>query len=474
MTLRQDMSDVGDLSDYYWRLLTNIDMGNGQPFGFWTLVSLFCILSGLALMYLTVLIYRANPSSAKNRFIALMLFAESIRCLTGSFFYIYPFNLEQVQFLYFIRLIFYTSGVMLILLYLTAPLLYIKNKFAQRVMRVFETKAILLMPVLGFVIFAVASFAMGGFPYGGIAPSIWIYCAEAGPGIGGTTSGGTVPFEPVCPESYSELYPMMWTITLISPLAQIIFILPLVAAFTTAVIITRTTKEIFKTGSESERNEIRAVRLGFIGKTIFQFFSLMCLIIFLVLSPVTGPELSWFNPELFDVDKFVNQGDVPIWAVLTGFTTPFIIGGMVLAGLFEGIVFTYAVMKHEVLGIDERLRKTFSGALFAGLGTIAFLIATELMESVAGMGWIGGVLIGMTILFLRKPIFATFSKISFSIMPESHTKSEQTYLEVFAIAMEDGIITQEERKMLQIQARTLGLNESRITHLESTYHSNDA
>ena len=49
MTLHRVMSDVGDLSDYYWRLLTNIEMGNAQPFGFWTLVSLFCILSGLAL-----------------------------------------------------------------------------------------------------------------------------------------------------------------------------------------------------------------------------------------------------------------------------------------------------------------------------------------------------------------------------------------------------------------------------------------
>jgi len=454
-------------------LLTNIDMGNAQPFGFWTLISLFCILSGLALLYLTLLVYRANPSSGKNRFIALMLFAESIRCLTGSFFYIYPFNLEQVQFLYFIRLIFYTSGVMLILLYIATPLLYIKNKLAERMMKIYETKAILLIPVLSFFIFALASLAMGGFPYGGIAPSVWIYCPEVGQGIGGTTSGGTVPFDPVCPESYSELYPMMWTITLISPLAQIIFILPLIAAFITAVVITRTTREIFETGSESERNEIRAVRLGFIGKTIFQSFSLLCLVIFFVVSPVTGPELSWFNPDMFDVDKFVNDGDVPLWAVLTGFTTPFIIGGMVLAGLFEGIVFTYAVMKHEVLGIDERLRKTFSGALFAGLGTVAFLIATELMESVAGMGWIGGVLIGITIIFLRKPIFATFSKISFSIMPEAHTKTEQIYLEAFSIAMEDGIVTEEERKMLQIQARSLGLNASRISHLESSYHSNN-
>ena len=466
------MSGVGDLTDYYWRLLTNIDMGNAQPFGFWTLISLFCIFGGIALLYLTLLVYRADPSNGKNRFIAMMLFAESLRCLTGSFSYIYPFSLEQIQFLYFLRLIFYTSGVMLILLYISAPLLYIKSKFAERMMNVYETKAILLIPVLSFVIFALASFAMGGFPYGGIDPSVWIYCPEAGPGIGGTTSGGTVPFDPVCPESYSELYPMMWTITLISPLAQIIFILPLIAAFTTAIVITRTTKEVFENGSESDRNEIRAVRLGFIGKTIFQSVSILCLMIFIFVSPVTGPELSWFNPDLFDVDKFVNDGKVPLWAILTGVTTPFIVGSMVLAGLFEGIVFTYAVMKHEVLGIDERLRKTFSGALFAGLGTVAFLVATELMESIAGMGWIGGVLIGITILFLRKPIFATFSKISFSIMPESHTKTEQTYLEVFAIAMEDGIITKEERKMLQIQARTLGLNESRITHLESTYNSN--
>jgi len=158
----------------------------------------------------------------------------------------------------------------LILLYISAPLLYIKNKLAERMMNLYETKAILLIPVLSFSIFALASLAMGGFPYGGIAPSVWIYCPEAGPGIGGTTSGGTVPFDPVCPESYSELYPMMWTITLISPLAQIIFILPLIAAFITAVVITRTTKEIFESGSESEQNEIRAVRLGFIGKTIFQ------------------------------------------------------------------------------------------------------------------------------------------------------------------------------------------------------------
>ena len=79
-----------------------------------------------------------KPSSAKNRFIALMLFAESVRFLTGSFSTSIPSTLNKFRFLYFIRLIFYTSGVMLILLYLTAPLLYIKNKFAERVVCAFS------------------------------------------------------------------------------------------------------------------------------------------------------------------------------------------------------------------------------------------------------------------------------------------------------------------------------------------------
>ena len=126
-------------------------------------------------------------------------------------------------------------------------------------------------------------------------------------------------------------------------------------------------------------------------------------------------------------------------------------------------------MKHEVLGIDERLRKTFTTALFAGLGGVLFLLATELMENAAGVGWLGGVLIGIPFIVLRKPIFAAFSKISVSVMPEAHTGTEEAYLEAFSIAMDDGIVTKDERRMLNLQAKTLGLNEERINHLESYF-----
>ena len=54
-------------------------------------------------------------------------------------------------------------------------------------------------------------------------------------------------------------------------------------------------------------------------------------------------------------------------------------------------------------------------------------------------------------------------------MPEAHTGNEQAYLEAYSIAMDDGVVTEDERRMLKIQAKTLGLDEARVNHLESHY-----
>jgi hypothetical protein len=143
------------------------------------------------------------------------------------------------------------------------------------------------------------------------------------------------------------------------------------------------------------------------------------------------------------------------------------------AGLFEGTMFTYAVLKNDVLGIDEKLRKTFSTAIFAMVGAIAFLVASEIVENlIGGSGWIGGVLIGAPLIVLRKPIFTVINGFSSKLMPESFTSSERTYLEAYDIAMEDMIVTAEARKFLTLQAKTLGLDDKRIEHLEKWYDEN--
>ena len=49
---------------------------------------------------------------------------------------------------------------------------------------------------------------------------------------------------------------------------------------------------------------------------------------------------------------------------------------------------------------------------------------------------------------------------------------KQCTTRAYEIAMEDRIITEEERKFLKLQAKTLGLDQERIDYIESWYNSN--
>ena len=48
---------------------------------------------------------------------------------------------------------------------------------------------------------------------------------------------------------------------------------------------------------------------------------------------------------------------------------------------------------------------------------------------------------------------------------------EDAYLEMYKVAMDDLIITDDERKMLDIQAKTLGISQQRASELEDKYNS---
>ena len=146
---------------------------------------------------------------------------------------------------------------------------------------------------------------------------------------------------------------------------------------------------------------------------------------------------------------------------------------ILLTGMFEGFMFTYAILKNDILGIDEKLRKAFSAAIFAGIGGIALLLATEMMEGlIPGGGLVGGVIIGAPLVVLRKPIFVAINNFSSMLMPEAFTNTELSYIEAYEIAMEDRIITNEERKFLKLQAKTLGLDDERVKYIENWYDEN--
>ncbi len=128
--------------------------------------------------------------------------------------------------------------------------------------------------------------------------------------------------------------------------------------------------------SAKKATEARALAIGFGGKAFFQG-SMVFFMVYITIKFGTFNTVDLITVGINEDLKFFFYG-------LYGF-----LFSVLFAGLFEGIMFTYAILKNEVLGIDERLRKTFSTAIFATLGAILLLVGTEIAETYTGFGSLG-------------------------------------------------------------------------------------
>ena len=443
------MGDVGAPLDYYVRSL-------GSFVGYWHMLAIFSILSGVFLLFLAYLILKANPKKAKNRFMALMLVTEALRCFTSMLFWVYAWPEEMLNILRPGRVVYYTMSLQLFFLYMAAATFYSKRAWAEKISGFFQFHGLYLLPLFCLTFILVVSSFMGGTNTS-IGDISWIYCESTGPGRGSTVTGTYLPFDVTCPEDYENVYPMTFTNVVIGPLSRILLFVPLLGAIVATIALTKSRNSINDSEDANLIEEVRAVRLGFLGKTAMQVTT--SLILFWMISIIgSSPnlEVSPFNPDL--------ELSTALLAL-----PPLMPTAVVLAALFEGIIFTYAVVKNEMFGIDEQLRRTFTTTIFAGSGAVLFLISTELMETVFDQGWLGGVMIGATFLLLRRPILSTLGGVSSRLIPESHTKEELGYLEMYYLARKDENITENERSMLDLQARSYGITEERKAYLEEWY-----
>ncbi len=450
------MADVGSPLSYYWRSISNVDFEIGTFMGYWHILAIFSILAAIFLIFLSYLVLRAGPKKAKNRFMALMLFTEALRCSTAMLFWVYAWPESFLKVLEPARVVYYTMSFQLFLLYMIAATFYSEKQWAKRVSEFFRLHGIYLLPIFCFGVILFSSELLGGRTVA-IGDISWVYCQDIGTGYGSTASGEPLPFEVSCSSKYANLYPMTMSNVALGPLTRILLFVPLIGAIIAMISVGNSQKRIKESGDSSLIGEVRAVRLGFIGKTVLQISSTLVLFTIIgILGESPSMETNVFNEAL----------NVPTLLIALG---PLIPTTVVLAALFEGLIFTYAVIKNDMFGIDEKLRKTFITATFAGLGAFFLLISTEAMESVFDKGWIGGVIIGLPLIIFRKPIFTTLSKFSTTIMPESHTNEELGYLEMYALATRDGKITDNERSMLNLQAKSYGIDPERIKYLELWY-----
>ena len=445
------MGDVGSPLSYYLRSL-------GSFLAYWHSLAIFSILAGIFLLFLAYLILKANPGKSKNRFMALMLVSEALRCFTSMLFWVYAWPEEMLDVLKPARVIYYTMSLQLFFLYMAAATFYSEKKWAKQISESFRLHSLYLLPIFCLSVVLIVSYFAGGTSVA-IGDVSWVYCEGVGSGEGKTASGKPLGFDVTCTKEYESVYPLTMSNVALGPLTRILLFIPLIGAIVATVALTSSRKRINEEGDSNLYGEVRAVRVGFIGKTAMQITTTLILV-WMILTLGESPNLQTnvFNPDL----QSSNLN-------LLLFLPPLMPTAVVLAALFEGIVFTYAVIKNDMFGIDEQLRKTFTTTIFAGSGAILFLVSTELMESLFDQGWIGGVFIGMTFLLMRKPIISTLGNVSSKLIPESHTKEELGYLEMYYLAKKDQKITDKERSMLDLQARSYGLTEERKAYLEKWY-----
>ena len=456
------MAVVDSPLDYYVRVFSNFEFSVSGVFALNHSVAIIGMITGVFLSGLALFIFRSGSKDLKNQAIGMILLIEGYMAATLAFYWIYPFTLETLQSVVWLRALSGITGLTRMMMMVALVSFFIESERAERIRRVFQWKRIWILPTVSFLLLLLPFTLLGGLP-GTLGDMAHIYCAEPlAQGVGNTVFGSDLGYTPVCPDTFASIYPIVYITGSSGPaLLPMVLIttLPLVFVAVFMVRLSRDATRVETSGYNLE--EIRALRTGFVVKVTFMLGGFTTLIGLSIAFGLTSPEMTLFNPET------TNDRGVKILAI----GGPLMLLCHILSALFEGTIFTYAILKHEVLGIDERLRKGFTAAVFTGFGALSFLIASEAMETaIPGGGLIGGLIVGIPLIVLRRPILRVFSNLSSTLMPEAHTLQELQYLEVFAAANADGIITHKERTMLDLQAKAFGINPGRQHYLETLGH----
>ena len=449
--------------EYYFRHISLIDFQDA-----WTGVSIIhAVLSFFTMLFLFALatmIIRARPDSSENRFMSLMLYVEGLKTVV-AWYAIYPFDPWVLPYVQYWRVAYYTLAFLSILMYLSLssfyPVRFLKFMTKSKI----KENLYWILPLISVVFISLLVLAKGGI-YETFNGAQHVDCRVAGEAGVVTPSEGAEQYETTCDENADNI-PYKFVVVEQSGLGKLFLFAPTLAAFAAIAFMRSAQKglefdeeKVHADDAAKKATEARAIAIGFGGKAFFQG----AMVFFMVFITI---KFGTFNTV--DLITVGENADLKFFFYgLYGF-----LFSILFAGLFEGVMFTYAILKNEVLGIDEKLRKTFSTAIFATAGAILLLVATELMETLlgGGLGWLGGVIIGLPLIVLRKPIFGVINGFSNRLMPESFTKEELSYLDAYALAMEDLIVTTEERKFLNLQAKSLELNAERIVYLESWFDS---
>ena len=434
-------------------------------FGFRLLISWTSGLVFLWMVGLAYLVLRANSKALENRFMAVLLVFEGIKAtfiLTDAI--PYESHWEWLwDYLLFIKIdLFFMAHLTTLLLYLCIPVYYKIESLSFMYNEKIQKHVWYIAPIIGTILWFVVSM----HPLFDLRQSAWLICTEAGATpylqewFGGIPSTGEAALAAIgtCP-AYLNIHisqePIgLWGIALLSPLVSI-----------GALLLYRTSMKEnldgenpdFKTGLTS-----RSLYIGFLGKVCMNmiYFS----VVILIIPILNGGPAGFVDASMWQWGEnptSITRLKYYIWTL-----------GLLFVPLgmgFEALMFVHASLKDTVFGIDKTLRKTFSTAVFTGIGALMFITGSEAMENVLGFGMAGGVFIGIGLLVLRKPIIGVIDGISGQLIPSEYSDNENKYLDAYITSMEDRIITDEERRLLVMLAQSYEIDDERVKYIEESY-----
>jgi hypothetical protein len=436
-------------------MITDISFMEGKTQAILHGLAFMSILTMFLLIGLSILIIKARPSSAENRFMSVLLGAEAIKVIE-AWYNVYPVGAWILPYVEYYRVLTFFAIVLSILMYLSMCSFYPVRGLGFMTAKKIRENLWWALPVVSASIIALLVTSAGGVAeaFGGVVhvlcpegssnmdAVLTAYPAELTLDAGCLQDDGYLPYSFIAPQN--------------TEISRLLFLTPVLIAGIAMLMMRSSWKSLAKESKNEAAEEARALFIGFAGKTAFKGGLAVSMIAITV-------KFGEFNPA--DVASITDKNLLFLYLVnIYAF-----LFSILFTGMFEGILFTYAILKREVLGIDERLRKTFTASVLGGVGAVLILVTTELMEDIIGVGWLGGVLIGILFITLRKPLVGLIDGLSTSLMPKSFTEREQNYLEAFALAMEQGAVGETERKLLQMQAKALQLKETRTQYLEQCW-----
>ena len=448
------LEGMGPILPYYWNKIVQINFQTGDSLGLTYIICFLSILTMIVLFFLAALIIKARSKAPENRFMAILLFAEGYRVM-ASWYNTYPFSADMLPLMEYYRVGWYFCSLLCLFMYLSTVSFYPPKRLDFMANDKIRNNLWWFLPVFtGVIILALIS--SSGSIVGAFGGNYHIECNDIDEGVILTATPGSPPIEAGCVENEAT-FPYSWFVPGSSNAGKFLLLAPPLSAILAAFFM-RSAWYRFdqEEGMENQANEARSLFIGFAGKATIKGLLVMSIV-------YMTARFGDFN--LADLASI--EGDLlPLYLYcLYGFMF-----SILLTGMFEGIMFSYAILKNDILGIDEKLRRSMSWGSFVFIGAVSILIVAELLEGVIPYGGVASALVvGVPLTVMRKPIYNTINTIVVILMPHTFTKDEQSYLEAYAMVMDDGILTENEQKLLNLQAKTLGLNQDRVEYLETWY-----